>query len=60
LKTYRVRLYNQTGSLVKEVSIKGKNKTEVSFGMLAPGNYFLSLYDLKKQKNLGSLKVLKR
>jgi len=48
------------GSLVKEVSIKGKNKTEVSLGMLAPGNYFLSLFDLKKQKNLGSLKVLKQ
>jgi hypothetical protein len=60
LKTYRLRLYNQTGSLVKEVSIKGKTSTEVSFGMLNPGNYFLSVYDLKKQKNLGSIKILKQ
>jgi hypothetical protein len=60
LKTYRVRLYNNLGRLIKEVSIKGKSSSEIRFEMMSPGNYIFNLFDLKKQKSLGSINILKR
>lgn len=59
-KTYLITIHNAAGEKVYEQRVSNSQTLTLNQGMLQPGSYWLSIYDLKKNKLIGTRPVFKK